>query len=685
MKELSFRTICGFCHTNCGMIVHLKEGKIHRVEGDPDNPVNRGYLCAKGYGARQLVYAEDRLLHPMRKTRSGFKKVSWNEAVTFAADKLQEIREKHGANSIARYIGAPTTYECRDGFMQFMGSFGSGNFTSSGTLCFYPRVTGLLNVFGGRPEPDYDASKLIIFWSSNPMNTCRFGLYSAYDGFDKIIDRARDRGAMIVVVDPVRSEMAKLADEWIDLNIGTDAALGLAMLNVIVSEGLYDKAFAEKWISGFDKFKEHVKPMTPEWAEPITGLSASRIRDFARLYATTKPAIIHEGNGFDMQTNSVDCGRIIAMLISITENIDAEGGNALYPIVPQSPLPVVKPPKTKLYDQYPIFPEIPWPVVSRSILEGAPDRPRALIVQHGNPAVIQANEKKTREALSKLDFLLVVDIFMTATAELADLVLPAASDFERYDYRAVASRAGSFVALRRKIIEPLGESRSVFDVEYEIAKRMEIEKDYPFTNNEEWLNYMLKPSKINLEDLKEKQIIYVTPPAKYKKYLESGFNTKSKKIEFYSERFKAIGYEPMPVYREPGESFLTHGHLESAYPLQGTSRKPASFVHSRFRNLPMFQKMQPHPLMRIHPDDAEKRDIKDMAWATIRSPRGEMRALAKLTYDTKPGLVVVDFGWGNPYDMELSNINSLTSDELFDPLCGGTPNRMFLCEVAPSE
>jgi anaerobic selenocysteine-containing dehydrogenase len=662
----------------------MQNGRISSVEGDPDHPMNKGYLCPKAGGIKPLIESEERLRFPLKKSKAGWTRLSWDEALDFAAERLTKIRERNGAESLVRYCGAPVTYEARDGFVQFMGVYGSPNFTGASNLCHVPRHLAFVSALGGKPEPDYENTQLILIWGSNPVNSNRFSGYASYNGFNKIIDRAKKRGAKIVVIDPIRSETASLADLWIHPNIATDSALGLAMLHTIVHEELYDREFVDQWVVGFDKIREHVKTMPPEQAEEITSVPADQIKELARLYAKTEAALIHEGNGLDMHTNGVDMVRVICLLMALTGNIDRPGANVFFSIVPQRPLPTVKIGKKWLgFEEFPLFPQSSFPAIKEALLNQAKDCPKAMIVHHSNPVLVQANQERTKKALQNLEFLMVFDIFPTATTEIADLVLPSATDFERVDYRAYSSSQGGYLALRDKLVEPAGQSRSVFEVEYELAKKMGMEAGYPFRNTEEWINFVLEPSHVTLDDLRKNQIVYVSPPVVYEKYKTEGFGTPSQKVECYSERFKQFNYSPLPHFEYPKESHRTNPEWSTEYPLRGTTRRPGEFVHTRFRNLHPMEKLYPVPLAFIHPIDADDRQIGEGDVVEIKSPRGMIRVEAKISENVGPGLVAIDFGWGNPSDKK-SGLNTLTADEVWDPISGGYPNRLFVCEAKKS-
>lgn len=684
MEDKTCRSICQFCHSNCGIILHRgSDGRIS-VKGDPDHPMNRGRCCQKASAIPELIRSKDRLRYPLRKTSTGFERISWDDALKIASERLGEIRSKFGPFSLMRFAGAPVSYQARDGFSQFMGEFGSPNVTGSGNLCMVPRATAFNAVTGSlRAEPDYDQTKLVLFWGSNPLESERFGSYSAYNGMSQVIPRLKKRGVRIICIDPFRSMTVQQADDWVRINPGTDVALGLAMMHVIIHEELYDKGFVAEYGGGFQELAEHVRPYSPKWAEGLTGIQAMTIEDLARTYATTKPAALYEGNGLDMYTNGVDSVRTVAMLIGLTGNLDAPGGNVFLPFAPQSVLPTKPLPVKKRiwYEKFPLFREVPFSAAKEAILRDEDYRPRAMIVHHGNPVLIQGNEKRTRQAMEKLDFLIVSDIFPTATSEVADLIFPIASDFESYGYRAYSSVEGGFFALARPIVDPIGESRPVFDVEYELAERMGLHKDYPFHDTVSWIEFMIKPSGVSFSRLEEEQIVYATPPVQYRKYLDKGFNTPSGKVEFYSTLFEANGYSPIPHYTEPAMETLNPKILsEKGFSLLATSRRPAQFVHTKLKNIEVLSKSYPEPLVWVHPQDASNRGIGEGNEVEVTSPQGQVTLRAKLTENTKPGLVWIDFGWGNPTDRK-ANINVLVNDAYFDPVSGGTPNRLFPCEI----
>jgi anaerobic selenocysteine-containing dehydrogenase len=501
--------------------------------------------------------------------------------------------------------------------------------------------------------------------------------------FRSVIQEAKKKKITVITIDPVFSETAKLSDRWIPLEPGSDAALALSMIHVILLEGLYDKEFVENWTSGFDRLHDHVEGLSPEWAEGVTGISSSKIIEIAREYASARPAIIRDGNGLDMNTNGVQTTRAVMFLIALTGNYDVPGGNAVFPWVRQSFLPDRK--KVKFQeapigqDQFPLLGEISGPALMDALLNQ--DRSRGMIVNHSNPLLILANSNKVKKAFEKLEFLMVYDPFLTATAQMADLILPAPSLFETYGYRAYSSRQGGYLSLKPKVIEPLGESRHFSGVEYEIAKRLGLEEDYSFTNDMEWVNFMLKPTGLTVEDLRGRSCVHATDPMEYHKYQKGGFRTPSKKVEFFSDLYKKHQYDPLPTYKEPLILKDWKGDKRGEYPLKGTSRKPYEYVHTKFRNLGHLKKLYPFPLALIHPEDAAQNGIQDGGKMEIRSSHGAVTVRASVTSDCRRGMVVADFGWGNPED-QSGSLNALATEEVYDPISGGTSNRLFPCSVS---
>ncbi|MFC1872370.1 molybdopterin-dependent oxidoreductase [Chloroflexota bacterium] len=679
-------TICGLCHANCGILARVKDGVLQGIKADKSHPASLGDICPKAMSAVEIIYSKERLNTPLLKNGSGFRQVSWDEALDYIAGKLLGIKNKYGAESIYRCFGAPVDEAARDGFMQLVVSLGSNNSIGASHLCHWPREIAFRHVFGGMSQPDYQHTKFILLWGANPDESSRYGEGSSCNAvygknFD-IIREAKKRGAKLFVIDPRQTTLAIEADKWFPITPGSDDALALAMLHVIITEEIYDVDFVSKWTVGFAELVKHVEQYTPEWAENLTGLTADDIRLVARAYATTKPALIREGNFIDQYPNAVQTTRAIGILMAITGNLDVPGGNVFFPSPAMSPFIKTPAPTPRITaHSYPLFPTVPFPEFVDSIMDNRHPIPKAVIVHHGNPALIDANSNRVKEALKKLELLVVCDIFLTATAELADVVLPDLSTFERWGFRRYASAEGGFVALRQPMVEPLANRRSVMEIEYALAEKMGLAHLYPWTNDEEWINHRLKPNDITVEDLKNKKIIYTNGPMEYQKYLNNGFKTPSGKVEIYSEKMKEAGYAPLPTRTDLDAAFDQEPSAKEKYPLVCITRRPGIFVHTRLRNIPSLNKREPEPRLRITRQDADLYHIEDGKMVQLSSPLGSIQVKALLAEETRPGIVICDFGWGNPGD-NGANVNLLTDDSVRDPVVGTTSNRRFHCQVA---
>jgi anaerobic selenocysteine-containing dehydrogenase len=681
MEEI-VETACRICQAGCGIKVHVKNGIMLKVEGSADNPITQGALCAKGLSATQLVYSPGRLKYPLR--RSGkkgagkWKRFSWNDALDLISKKLSEIKEKYGAEAVGIFKSQGSDWgNLWEYVPRFMNTFGSPNVFTSGHLCHMPRVIAGSCTYGvGTLNSDFENSKCIVLWAANPSGGNSGGLF-----IGKIM-KARDRGAKIIVVDPILSPIASKADLWLQIRPQTDAALALGMINFIIKEKLYDKQFVEKWTEGFSKLKEHVAAYTVEKVEKITSIKADIIKDAAKSYATNRPSCIYDGNGIDQMTNSVQTARALCILRSIIGNIDITGGDLIPNTIETIPLGLNDQKQKNVNPigkSYPLmlqFGNIPGQCLIDSIMTKKPYPIRALMVQGGNPMVSLANASKVKEALSGLELLVVMDLFMTRTAELADVVLPAASSFEKTGLTANPSLTSNYVVLQRKVIEPIGESWPDWKFWFELAKKLGYSKEFPWNDVEEAIDAQIKPSGLTVAQLKDGP---VSLPRKYEKFKKNGFNTPSGRIQIYSKVLEDHGYDPLPSYVEPDETPLSRPDLAEEYPIQAICWPRDVYVHTQHRNIPWLRMLDPQPSVKIHPNDAAERKILDGETVTIKSQRGKVRVKAQITRRTPQGVVALVWGWGQA--CPEADLNLLTDDSKKDKIAGSTSNRLFLCQI----
>ena len=686
------RTVCRSCHGGCGVIAYVKNGKVIKVEGDPDSPISHGTMCSKGLAITQVAYHPDRILYPMKKGGNGWERITWDEALDTIAEKFKKIAEEYGPESIV--IGQGTGRDYESHLYRFANLLGTPNVLTAGHMCYVSRVGASLITCGNLPICDYGANpKCIVMWGCNPQWTNP----DEYKG--EGFWRAYKNGAKLIVIDPRKGFLAKKADVWLQVRPGTDAALAMGFLNVIINEGLYDKEFTEKYVNGWDAFKERVKEYPLARVEEITWVKKGLIQEAARLYATTKPAGIHWGVPTEQTNNCTDCTRLIIGLMAISGNLDVPGGNAFF-----TPPPVtsvsrfsrhkdLSPEQRKKQlggDQYKlasrvalITPKVAW----EAILTGKPYPLKAGLLCGTNPVMTRANAREAYEALKKLDFLVDIDFFLTPTAELADIFLPAGTWLEQNHVADNWKRHGYALA-RQKAVE-IGECWQDHKIFMELGKRMGQEW---WDTVEDALDYLLEPSGLTWEQFKEKG--YLKGKQVYYKYKEKGFSTPTRKVELYSTILEQWGHDPIPAYTEIPESPVSRPDLLNRYPyvLNAGLRAP-TFFHSANRNIPWLREIRPDPIVEIHPETAKKHGIEEGDWVWIESPRGRVKERAKLNDGIDPRVIVAEHGWWYPemdgpsHGWEISNINILTdnSHESMDPVMGATNLRALLCNISPCE
>jgi anaerobic selenocysteine-containing dehydrogenase len=383
------RSSCRGCHGVCQVLVHMDGEQIVRVSGDPDSPTSRGYICPKGAAAPETLLHPDRLKYPLRRRgargENKWERISWDDALTEMADRFDRIRKESGTEylAIAQGTGRPYT----EFTARFANAFGTPNFVNPGHLCYLPRIIASDITMGRLPVSDIygfggKTPACILNWGCNHVET------GASDGMcGSMFKRAVGKAEKLIVVDPRRIGLAARADHWLQLRPGTDCALALAMIHTILSEDLYDHDFVDNHSFGFDRLAEHVRPFTPEWAEPITRVSADQIRSAARTYATTKPASLQWGNGLDTSVNGFQSGRALLILMGLVGSIDVPGGDVLWVpprgIRPKSPLidlsvagvqflPAEKKARILTHGKYPFAPNCHPPTFWKSMITGDP-------------------------------------------------------------------------------------------------------------------------------------------------------------------------------------------------------------------------------------------------------------------------------------------------------------------------
>jgi len=689
--------IKAFCarmdHGGCGLLLHVEKGKIVRIEGDPDSPLNRGAICAKGVAQIERLNHPDRLRHPLKRAgargEGKWQRISWEEALATIIQKIKEKLDRGEERNIAFAQGTPKGLELYL-MIRLANALKVPNVVTPGSVCHMPRETGAIITCGFFPVPDYDhPPALVLVWGSNLFQTNEEGIIGAQ------LRRALDRGARLIAIDPRKTLLAAKAHLWLKPKPGTDLALALGMLKVILDEELYDREFVEKWTVGFNELRDHVKQYPLPEVSEITWIPEEQIKKAARLYAQTKPACIQWGNALEHNTNSVQCARALMILKAISGNLDAPGGN----VNRNSPL-VMRPGELVLSRsfrekgerllgaEYRLAAQMgftPSQLIVKAILSGKPHPIQVLYIQGGNPILSFANAGETYQALKRLDFLAVAEIFLTPTAQLADIVLPAAANFEFDDLGHYGLPHG-FILARPKVVDPPEECWPDSLILNELGKKLGMEKLF-WSDLCACLDDILKPAGMSFEDCKKVGIL--KGEWAYKSYEQKGFNTPSGKMEIYSSRFKEWGYDPLPSYGERHESPESDPEVNQKYPLILTSAKDPHYFHSAYRNIPSLRRLSPDPVVLLHPQTAATLNILEGDWVFIETRLGKIRQKVAFDVDLNMKVVVAAYGWWFPErnDLELSgwkeaNINILTDNNPpYDPAIGSTNLRGFPCRV----
>ncbi len=665
------KTACELCAWSCGMDVEVEKGRITRVKGMKEHPLNFGRLCPKGSVAPDYIYSRERITYPMVKEGNKWKKVDWDYAMELVTENLKEVREEN-PKYFATIIGMPILLggSSTVGFIRrFMDVYGTPNCFSPESMCYRHQIIGYILTIGKFNVAEVDNANCIIVWAHNP--------HASKPPLAWRIEKAKERGAKLIVIDPRKTKVAKIADIHAAVRPGSDIYLALGLMKVIIEEELYDKEFVSNYCVGFEELKNHVAKYSLEEISEKTWVDAETIIEIARTFATTKPACIVQGvNALDQVPTGVQNSRSVAILHALTGNIDVKGGFVRAARVHTRNLRLVE----MLNDvplgikEHPLFYQV-WEThlgegqgmyLYDAVLEGKPYPIKSIFVAGSNPALTWPNSNKVVEMLKKVEFLAVMDMFMTETAKYADVFLPAASFLERYelvDYYSVIFGI-PYMMLRKKVIEPLGEAKSDVEFWLELAKKMGFKNYFPWKNVEEVLNYVLEPTGYSFEDLNEKYPSGVwTGEVKYEEYKKRGFKTPSKKVEIYSETLKNLGYDPIPTPKEPSES--PYSEKVKEYPLiLTTGARDVYYTHSQMRNVEKMRKILPEAYVEINPKTAEKFGVKDGDKVIVRTERGSIVVRAKVTEDIAPGVINIPHGWSE------GNVNVLTSNKPGDPISG---------------
>jgi thiosulfate reductase / polysulfide reductase chain A len=687
-------TICEMCFWRCGVLASVADGKVIRIEGNPDHPLTRGRLCARGNAGTGLLYDPDRLKFPMVRTgargEGKFARITWDEALDRLASKLTDLRAAHGAESVAYFPhGIGSRF-----FGTLMSAFGTPNSAEpSFAQCRGPREIGYSLTFGqavGSPEPvDLEAAKLVVLIGSHLGENVFTSQITAFAA-------GRARGAKVIAVDPRYSTAAAKADWWLPVRPGTDIALLLAWIHVLISERLYDQEYITTYAAGFEALAAHVASFTPEWAEAITDIPAAQIRETARAMGHAKPAVaVHPGRHVTWYGDDTQRARAMAILTALLGSYGRPGGLFLPTSVPRGNVEI------------PAFPDAPrgradgagtrFPLASEEMgvtnglvdatVTGKPYPIKSWIVYGQNVLESLPQRARTLEAIKALDYLVVVDVMPVEQIDYADLVLPEATYLERYDPPVIVTTAKQpFVSIRQPVCEPMYESKPGWWIAQELAKRLGLQAYFPWKTPDEHLATIVEPMDINIRELMTRgAVAFPGRPYLDDRTEDDGFiQTASGKIELYSKDLEDAGSQPLPVYtpvEEPPE-----GYVRLIY-----GRAP---MHSfaRSQNNEALHALMPENDVWLHTSVAARLGLRDGDRAILENTNGvksrpvRVRATEGIRRDC--AYLVHGFGHGGRWMRRASgrgaSDTALMSAVKVDPVMGGTGMRVNFVKAVPA-
>lgn len=698
--------------------------------------------------------------NPKGSADPGWRRVSWDEALDTAAGRLRALADEHGPESVAFSCPSPSTSamsDAADWVIRLRRAFGSPNMCVYMELCGWGRYLASLYTYGapvpGVYMPDLDHTRCVLFWGYNPsisrlahatgtvaalrrgarlvvVDPRRAGLAGRADHWLRVrpgTDTALALALTDVMIENgwydedfvrrwtnapllVRTDDGRLLRTEEGRPVAWDGVAGQPAGHAVDETRLALRGTYE--VDGvacrpvFDLIAEECGRMTPAVAEAITGVPAPDVVAAARTLWESRPVAFYTWSGLEQHSDATQAVRAIGQLYALTGSFDAPGGNVLFESVPANPvdgadlISAEQRAKALGIGERPLGPPrfefVTGDDFYTAALEGTPYRARGLVNFGANLVMAHGDSERGRDALAALEFTLHADLFMSPTAELADIVLPAASAFETEGLKVgfeVSQEAQSLVQLRRPLVPPRGEARSDVAIVFALATRLGLGEHFWHGDVDAGLRHQLAPSGVSLERLRaEPEGVRLPLETRHRKYVETGFHTPSKKVELYSEAFLEHGYPPLPVFTEPGTSPRSRPDLAGRFPLVLTCAKSLWFCESQHRGLPSLRGAAPDPRVELHPDTARARGIAAGDWVSVETPHGSVRARAALTAGLDPGVVVGQHGWWQacpelglpgypPFGDGTANLNAVLRQRPSDPVSGSSPLRAALCEV----
>lgn len=717
---------CGWsapgCHLGCGVLLYTDDdGRLVKVEGDPENPFNQGRLCVRCLDLPEVVYSPDRILHPLKRDRENrgkdrWEQLGWDEALDEIAGKILAAKEEYGPESVAFYSG--TGRDIGQYITRLCWGFNSPNFVfmMSGQSCYSPRVAGCFSTSGSfwvgdyaqqfpdrYDNPQWEQPDLIVIWGNNPVVSNSDGLYGHW-----VVDCMK-RGTKAIVVDPRLTWLASRAELFLQIRPGTDGALALGMVNYLVENDLYDHEFVDLWCYGFEELAERARDYPLDEVAEITEIPAEEIAAAARRIGAAGRAILQWGVAIDQIKETIPTAQAVLALFEITGNIGKPG-------TMQQPASILnyaagwgsefltpeQEAKRIGQEAHPLikmgFQECVTDDYIRCLETGEPYPIKVAWMQTTNPlACTGVDAKRTLAAHMNIDTIVCVDLFMTPTAmALADYFLPACTYAERNGLRIGdgAQRAETI----NKAIEPLGESRSDMQITLDIGKRIS-PAAWPWETVEDLFSDILEETGHSFEEMQELAPGY--PPFDYRMHEKGllrtdgnpGFQTATGRIELWSTLYNSLGLDPLPSYEEPVPSPRSTPELAEEYPLVlTTGARVWSMFHSEHRQIPRLRALHPEPLVYVNPATAAQHGVKDGDWVWLENQHGRCKRQVRETPIVNEHTVNTDHAWWRPeapceLDEGLYDLWDLTVENLLPYDCGtsgfGANYKNTICKMYP--
>ena len=654
-RPLVHFTVCPKdCFGSCSLEVEVGKGKIIKVRGNRNSPVNQGRICVKGMNYPNMVYGPERLLYPLQKIgkrgEGEFKRISWEQALDLIYKKLKNLREQYGPESVLYYNRFANLGVVKNCAYSFWYQF--GGFTSTyGGLCDSAAQEAINLTYGEVKHnriSDLENSKLIILWGSNPAYTNIHIMHH--------INKAVDKGAKLLTIDIRENESGTKSNLYLNPRPGTDGCLALGIANQLIENNIIDDNFIDRHTFGFSEFKELVKNYPLEKVSATTEIPLPKIKSIINYIKENPRYALICGMGVQRYTNAGQTVRAISLLSALTGSIGKKGCGFYFSDrqAPELNWPFSPPKPERIRNSIPV-------AKLASGMDNQIDPPiKAMWIEQANPMTSNSNINLLARVMNKLELIVVADLFLTDTARMADIILPAASMYEYLDL--ITGYGHSYIQLQQKIIDPPGECKHESEMYRLLGKKFGFNLDYLPENSLDTIEKIIRNSNLNTEIDESKEKPYLHPSYQEIAFGDLKFNTPTQKIEFFSQRVKdRWGENPLPAYNEPVENKYTSPNIYSKYPLSLITSHAHNKMNSQFSDISILKE---EPFIWINPHDAKTRGINDGEKVKVYNERGDLVLKAILTEKVSPGIVHTYFGWWN--GVHHANLNKLTGEYISD-------------------